>query len=95
MILETNPLGFHGRLTRGHDDSAVPGAARAHPTILATKPLSGVCALAAYPSSPCDLFSRQLSEFGSSSWSQKNRKHLPSPGQGARKEYVYADRPAV
>ena len=25
----------------------------------------------------------------------KNRKHLPSPGQGARKEYVYSDRPAV
>lgn len=39
MILEPNALGFQ----RGHDDSAVSGAARAHPTILATKSLSGVC----------------------------------------------------
>lgn len=82
MILETNPLGFQGRLIRGHDDSAVPGAARVPPTILATKSLSGVCALAAYPSSPCDLFSRQLSEFGSSSGSQKTGSISPHLAKG-------------
>lgn len=43
MILEPNPLGFHVRAQGGHDDSAAPGAARARPTILATKSLSGVC----------------------------------------------------
>jgi hypothetical protein len=78
----------------GKNDSAVPGVARAHLTILATNHCPEFVVLAAYRSTSYE-FSRLHPGSRKVLLEVKTGSILCSPGSGARKEYVCSDTSVV
>lgn len=95
MVLEPNPLGFHVRLWEGtmtQQLEELPGHSQ---WFLPPNRFPVSVALAALPCSPRDLFSRAALGSRKALLELKTGSLPHSPGQGARKEYVRSDTPAV